>query len=151
MLPALQKEYDKAPRLKQKFPWVNSKEFEGNRARSPHLSNRQRRERGDANKFLWEHVQTELPGPSRIDVEILSYCYVLSCPVVTDDSDMAELAEVFEIEIINTVRLLDLMLTAGHIDIHKVRSISSYLHWLDDLPKDFKRDYKKTFNEGAAT
>jgi predicted nuclease of predicted toxin-antitoxin system len=41
-------------------------------------------------------VQTELPGPSKVDTWYIAYAIELGIPVVTDDQDMTELAIAFD-------------------------------------------------------
>jgi hypothetical protein len=149
VLPELQGEYDRQPRLKAKFPWVDEPEFRANRTRQPELSKQQCRARETAYDIMWEHVQTELPGPSRVDAKVLSVGYVLSIPVVTDDRDMQALAAVFGVSVMSTVELLKLMLDHGHAEMALVRSIAPYLAYLPDLPKDFASDYRRLFGEPA--
>lgn len=147
VLPELQDEYDRNPRLKSKFPWVDSEEYVKNRTKKIALSKKNKNEISIVRDMIWNYVVRELPGPSRIDVEILSFAYVLGIPVVTDDSDMIDLANIFKIETIKTLGLLKLMLDCGHIDMNKVRQITSYWSYISDFPKNYASDYKKLFSE----
>ena len=149
VLPELQQEYDRQPRLHAKFPWVDDPEFKANRLKAPTLSRKQLREQKSVYDFMWDHVQTELPGPSRVDVTVLSYGYVLGCPVVTDDTDMRALGEVFDVSLQKTVELLKLMLDCDFLDMSKIRAVASYLAYIPDLPKDFSRDFQRLFGEHA--
>ena len=97
VLPELEEEYVKSSRLHSKFPWVLEPEFRNNRSKCLSLSKQQKKNRETAYEIMWDYVQTELPGPSRVDVTVLSHAYVLGIPVVTDDGDMIQLAETFGI------------------------------------------------------
>jgi hypothetical protein len=77
----------------------------------------------------------------------LAFAYILNIPVATDDSDMITLANEFEIKIIKLLDLLKLMLDNNHIDMKKIRSIADYLIYIEDLPKNFIKDYMMLFNE----
>lgn len=149
VLPELQAEYDREPRLQNRFPWVNEPEFRNNRIQRLTLSRKQQADRPTVFEFMWEHVTTELPGPSKVDVTALSYGYVLGIPVVTDDIDMCDLAKVFGVRVMTTLELLRLMLDAGHIDLAKVRQIAAYWAYEDDRPAHFSLDYKGLFGEPA--
>ena len=147
VFPELDKEYTKAPRLQSKFPWVLDEEFLSNRSKHLSLSRLQKKEWETAYEFIWDHVQTELPGPSPVDVTVLSYAYVLGIPVVTDDTDMTALAEIFEVKVWKTLDLLKLMLDCGHIDMTRVRGVVAYWGYVGDFPKDFTLDYRRLFGE----
>jgi len=147
VLPELEKEYAKTPRLHCKFPWVLEPEFQNNRSKRLSLSKQQKNELPTVYEILWDYVQTELPGPSRVDVTVLSYAYILGIPVVTDDYDMIKLAEVFEITVWKTLDLLKLMLDCAHIDLKQVRRVVAYWGYVDDYPKDFTTDYRRLFGE----
>lgn len=146
VLPEVDHEYNRQPRLHTKFPWVNDPEFRTNRQRSLSISRQQKTAIATAWDFMWDHVQTTLPGPSRIDVTILSHGYVLNIPVVTDDVDMRELATVYDVKVLKTLELLKLMLDCRHIDMNDVRRIVGYWSWLGDRPASFTADYRELFS-----
>lgn len=147
VLPELDKEYTATPRLQSKFPWVLDEEFLNNRSKRLSLSKQQKRERETVYEFMWEHVQTELPGPSRVDVTVLSHAYVLGIPVVTDAADMIKLAEEYGVTVWKTLDLLKLMLDCGHVNRAKVRGVVAYWGYAGDFPKDFALDYRRLFSE----
>lgn len=72
VLPELQDEYDRQPRLKIKFPWVDDPEFSSNRSKRLTLSRKQSKEILTVFDFIWDHVMSTLPGPSRVDARALS-------------------------------------------------------------------------------
>lgn len=147
VLEELEREYARNPRLQTQFAWVNDPEYRENRQKRLTLSRQQKKELATVYDFMWSHVQTELPGPSRTDVTALSYGYVLGIAVVTDDADMIALAKVFDVKIINTLELLKLMLDNAHIDMAAVRRIAAYWSYEDDRPKDYYKDYRRLFGE----
>lgn len=149
VLPELDGEYARQPRLQSKFPWADDPEYRENRQATPQLSRQQRQALGTTYDFLWDHVQTVLPGPSRVDVTVLSYGYVLSIPVVTDDSDMAELGRTFGVALLTTLELLRLMLDCGHVSLEKIREIVSYWTYLGDKPRDLPHEFRRLFGEDA--
>jgi hypothetical protein len=143
----LQEEFEKNPRLKNSFPWVNSPEFVENRTHRLQISRPEKKEIERTYNFILDFVRDEHPDVSRVDVLCLAHAEVLKIPVVTDDAEMLEVAAAFEIKTFKTLELLKLMLDCGHIDMAKVREIASYWQYQNDKPKDFKKDYKRIFAE----
>jgi hypothetical protein len=143
----LQDEYNKNPRLRNNFPWVNEPEYAENRSHRLQVSRKEQKEIDQAFDFMFDHARTAYPGVSRVDVVVLAHAYVLDIPVATDDGDMMALAEDFGIKTFKTLELLKLMLDCGHITIGKVRAIAGYLACVCDLPRDFRKDYKRIFKE----
>jgi hypothetical protein len=72
VLRELQDEFDRQPRLQRKFSWVDNPEFRENRSKMLSLSRIQNNKLPTVFDFMWDHVLAELPGPSRVDVTILS-------------------------------------------------------------------------------
>ncbi len=71
--------------------------------------------------FIWDFVQTELPGPSRVDALYIAYALELGAPVVTDDQDMTELAKEFEVPVMPTLKLLKIMHDSNHADLKRLK------------------------------
>ena len=61
-----------------------------------------------------------------VDVRCLAYAQVLDMRAVTDDGDMTELANSFDILIMATLGLLKLMLDTELCTMKKVRSVFRY-------------------------
>ena len=49
-----------------------------------------------------------------------------------------------------TLGLLKLMLDCGHVDMPKVLQICHYLESVDDLPANFRADYRRLFGHRYA-
>lgn len=143
----MQEEYNANPRLRSRFHWVNEPEYVENRSHKLQVSRKERLEIEQTYEFIYDHARSEYPGVSRVDVRVLAHAYVLGVPVVTDDADMTALAEDFEIEVMRTLDLLKLMLDCGHVDMAKVREVAEYVIYGNDRPKDFRRDYRRHFEE----
>jgi hypothetical protein len=143
----LQEEYDRNRRLQTKFPWVDDPDYRANRSRPLNVSRKQKSAIITAEEFMWETVQAELPGPSRIDVRNLAHAYTLIVPLVTDDIDLKELASLYDVSVMSTLRLLRLMLDCGHIKMDDIRRIAGFWSWLGDRPGGFSREYRKLFKE----
>lgn len=143
----LQQEFDKNPRLRNKYPWVNDPEYAENRSHRLQLSRAETKDIKDTFEFIYDHARTAYPGVSRVDVTILAHASVLGIQVVTDDGDMLALAQDFEIATLRTIDLMKLMFDCGYIDMPKVREVSQYLTYINDKPRDYRREYKKFFGE----
>jgi predicted nucleic acid-binding protein len=147
VLKELQLEYDRSPRLKDVFHWVNEPEYKENRAYVLEISKEEKPEIKRAYEFILDYVRNVHPGVSKVDVLCLAHAEQLGIPVVTDDEEMREAAGDYGIKTLNTLELLRLMLDAGHIDMPKVREIVGYLAYQRDMPKKILKDYKRIFAE----
>ena len=76
--------------------------------------------------FVWDFVQTELPGPSKVDALYIAYAQELNVPVITDDQDMTQLAKAFDVEVMPTLQLLRVMYDCTHVDLKTVKGIIDY-------------------------
>lgn len=143
----LDKEYKKSPTLKNKFFWVSQKEYSDNRRNcfSPNLS--QRSEINHAFFFIREFARESQLGVSEVDITGMAYAYVLKIPIVTDDSDMLEVAKEYEIKTYKTLELMKLMMDSGLLRMKEIRSIVSYWIYQNDTPKSFRKDFKRIFSE----
>lgn len=146
VIPELNKELEQR-HLKHKFPWIDEPEYRSDRDHHPTVSRKQKRSIQDTFDYVWDHVETELPGPSRVDALYIAYAIELDVHVVTDDEDMIALAEAFDAKVMRTLELLNLMLDADHIDMGKVRAIVSYWRHVGDTPARLKRQYRTLFGE----
>jgi hypothetical protein len=97
VIPEFQKEFDKSPRLKNKFGWVNQPEYVENRKRRIRITRSEKEQVRLTYSYIWEHNISQRLGASRVDVRALAYGAVLGVSVITDDSDMNELGKVFGI------------------------------------------------------
>lgn len=147
VLKDLQDEYDRSRRLQTRFPWVDEPEYKANRCKPPVLSRKEKADVATAEDVMWDVVQTELPGPSRIDVRNLAWAYVLRMPLVTDDEDLKKLAAIFEVSVMSTLQLLRLMLDCSHVTMDDIRRIAAFWSWLGDLPGRFRTEYRRLFGE----
>ena len=143
----LQIEYNRNPRLKNAFSWVNDPEYTKNRSRVLEITREEKAEIKRAYDFILDYVNSVHPGVSKVDVLCLAHAEQLGIPVVTDDEEMRVVAGEYGISTYKTIELLKLMLDCRYIDIEKIREIAAYWTYLNDNPKDFIADYKKLFGE----
>lgn len=133
--------------LQSKFPWIEDEEFAENRKHFPVISKKQKKSIEQTFEYLWDHVQSELPGPSRVDALYVAYALELGVPVVTDDQDMTELAHTFDAEVMPTLELLRIMLDCCHTDMNTINGLCDYWRYISDLPANFKADYRRLFGD----
>ncbi|MEW7987649.1 MAG: DNA-binding protein [Candidatus Thiodiazotropha sp.] len=144
ILPELNEEL-KSRKLRSKFHWVDEDEFIENRRYFPSIGRKQKKSIQQTFEYIWDHVQTELPGPSRVDAKYIAYALELDLPVVTDDQDMTELASIFDAQFMSSLELLKIMLDCSHTDMKVINGICDYWRYIADLPANFKSDYKRLF------
>ncbi len=144
ILPELNSEL-KNYRLKNKFPWVEEDEYIENRQFFPKVSNKEKRSIDNTFVHVWELVQTELPGPSKVDALYIAYSVELDIPVVTDDLDMTELAKEFEVNTMTTLELLKIMLDSDHTDMRTICSLRDYWLHIRDRPANLEEDFVRLF------
>ncbi len=149
VLKELEKEYDRNPRLKTKFHWVNEDEYFQNRKKKVNISNKEKKEIERTIGFLEGYKNDNCLGTSPIDIKYLATAFILDIPVVTDDIDMLNLGKAFDIVTMTSMDLLKLMLESDHINIEKVRETVSYWKYIKDIPANYKKNYKKLFKENA--
>ncbi len=131
--------------LKSKFHWVDEPEYTENRKHFPSISRAQKRSIQQTFDYLWDYVQTDLPGPSRTDTLYIAYALELAIPLVTDDQDMIALAQEFDAEVMSTLALLRIMLDCGHVDMKTIDGLCDYWKYIADLPANFQADYRRLF------
>ncbi|MCU7806071.1 MAG: DNA-binding protein [Candidatus Thiodiazotropha sp. (ex Lucinoma borealis)] len=144
ILPELNEEL-KSRKLRSKFHWVDEDEFIENRRYFPSIGRKQKKSIQQTFEYIWDHVQTELPGPSRVDAKYIAYALELGLPVVTDDQDMTELAKTFDAQVMPSLELLKIMLDCDHTDMKVIDGLCNYWRYIADLPANFKFDYKRLF------
>jgi hypothetical protein len=148
LIPEFQTEFDRSSRLKNKFGWVNQPEYVDNRKTNIKFHFHQRKQIELTYTYLWEHNISEGIGASPVDVRALAYGAVLNVPVITDDSQMRELADTFSIDTWGILKILKLMLECSRIDLTEIKALADYLEYNNDLPyPNFKKDLKKEFGD----
>jgi len=147
VLRELDREYDKSPVLRRKFNWVNDDEYFDNRKKRLSISRAEKKEIELTVDYLFNYKITNNLGISRIDIQCLAQGYVQDIPVVTDDTDMLDVADAFGIRTMKTLDLMALMLDCGHINWKKIRELVTYWEYIGDKPANFRKDYKRLFGK----
>ncbi|MBI2802210.1 MAG: DNA-binding protein [Gammaproteobacteria bacterium] len=148
-LPELDDELTRNPRLQTKFHWALEREYRDNRKTYLSLGKRERKEINRAYEFIWDYIQTDFRGVSRVDALALAHGYALQISVATDDKAMTEVGAAFDIETFRSLDLLKLMLDADHISLVKVREIVAYWRYWKDVPSDLAEQYLAIFGEST--
>lgn len=144
VIPELNREL-RSRHLKNKFPWIDEPEFVEERKRFPTVSRKEKKSIDQTFDFVWDHVETQLPGPSRVDARYVAYALELDIPLVTDDEDMIKLAKAFGASVMRSLDLLKLMLDEKHIDRRKVRATVAYWRHIEDTPGQLASRYRRLF------
>jgi len=147
VLKELDDEFSRSKRLKTQYSWVDGDEFQENRKKRLTLSRKNKREIELTVDFLRQHKIDNRLSVSEVDIIYLANGYALDIYVVSDDTDMLEVADAFSIKTKKTQELLHLMLECGHIDMTKVRQIAAYWEYISDKPANFRQDYIDIFGE----
>jgi len=147
VLKELDDEFSRNHRLQSQFGWVDDPDYQANRAKRLSLSKKDKREVAITVDFLRQHKIDNRLSVSGVDIECLAYAYVLDIYVVTDDTDMLEVAHVFGVKNMKTLNLLHLMLENEHVDMNKVRQIAAYWEYISDKPAKFRQEYIDIFGE----
>ena len=132
-------------RLATKFFWIGDDEYRENRKHTPAISKKQKKDIANTFDYVWDYVQSDLPGPSRVDALYIAYGLELDIPVVTDDQDMTELAHAFDAKVMPTLALLKIMLDCGHTDMKTIQGLVDYWRHIDDRPANLDSDFSRLF------
>ncbi|MCD2453345.1 DNA-binding protein [Methylicorpusculum oleiharenae] len=146
ILPEVNKELQNH-RLQNTFYWVNEDEFVENRNHFPSIGKKQKAAIDLVFGYIWDYVQTDLPGPSRVDALYIAYALELDVPVVTDDQDMTALAKAFDAKVMPTLELLKIMFNCGHTDMKTIKGLCEYWRQFGDRPANLEADFKRLFPE----
>jgi len=147
VLPELEKEYFKNPRLRSSFSWFEETEYAENRKNILRTGKAERKEIEQTYSFILEESYRIESNASRVDILCLAYAYVLEIPLVTDDSGMMELGKLYGITIWSTIELLHLMFHENKVDMALVRNIVGYLRYMRDFPRHLAEDNIRFFKE----
>jgi hypothetical protein len=142
-------------RIRNRFDWVEQQIYADNRHRSLSLSKQQKKEIDETYDYMWEYVKEEFlakrgTGPSPVDVRIVATALVLEISMVTDDRDMIELGETYEVRQMTSLGIMKLMLDCDHINHEKVNQVvEQWLHDKDTPYAGWKDEFERTFSRKA--
>lgn len=140
------------PRLKSKFHWISDTNFQTEiSAGTYNPIGKKKKAAENAKSFLNDHVKevylsVKKTGPSPADIEALAIAFAIPGVVVSDDKNLCETGELFGIETIDTVELLEKLLSDSVIDISTIQSLADYSAYDKDLPIG-SREFNKRINK----
>ncbi len=145
----LDDEYNRSPRLQNKFQWVVEKKCRDNRSSEQlKLVGKQKIEMEKARSFIISTERDMGCNLSLVDATALAIGFVKQHPVVTDDKNMCAVANALGIEVWGLLQLMKLMLDEEHIDLDKIKEVAQLLDYENDLPcgrVEFIRQFKQFF------
>lgn len=141
----IQHELNRSSRIKTKFYWIEQEENIKERKKVITCSNKDKAEIEKAYDFIWAHQKDVGYDLAREDIFCIAYAYVLQITLVTDEINMIKAAKDYEIDVMNTLELMNLMLEADFIAFDKITEITEYWKYNDDLPGNFLKDFKRLF------
>jgi PIN domain. len=144
---ALVREFERQPRLQNKFHWFGESRYVENRSRPLQLGRKEKAAVEHAFEFIWAHVQGEGLGPSPVDTRILATASELGLRLVTDDQDLLSLANMYGVHALTSLELMKLMLDENHITMNLVRRVVAQWVFDRDTPANFLREYQRLFGE----
>lgn len=152
VLPAVEQEVTRNPRLAEKFPWFESENYVVERqTHKIRFLKSQRESWTAASSVLRAYVARNSKEfknpPSNVDCDVLACGQedVLGALIVTDDESMLKLGKLFDIACISSNQLLKIMLSAKIIDKAKVREIFEALYRNGDMPQRWLDEAKQLF------
>jgi hypothetical protein len=151
VVPALDRELKRSPRLSSKFHWASAEEYCLDRRHYLHLKP-ETREGIDANFDFIRGTAHEFRLPtSPVDMLCLAYALELGATVVTDDTPMIALAFEFEIPILRRIDSLKLLYDEGRASLGEIKNAVDVMEYRDDIPepRDFWKKYAMYFPPGA--
>lgn len=149
VVPDLDRELKRSPRLSGKFFWASSEVYASDRHHYLRVEEPRKKEI-EANVDYLRATARELGlGPSPVDLFCLAYGLAFGAVVVTDDGPMALVAAEFDIPIMGTIDLLKLMYDEGRATLEEIEGAVAVMEGRNDIPdpKEFWKKYKYYFDE----
>jgi len=152
VVPDLDRELKRNPRLTSKFHWASSEIYAQDRGHYLRVSHKNRADIETNLEYIQETARDLQLGASPVDNFCLAYALAFGAVVVTDDGPMTSLAAEFDIPVTSTIDLLKLMYDAGRASLQEIRDAVAVIEGRDDIPfpKQFWKKYNLYF-EGFTT
>jgi len=149
----LKNELRSVTRVKGKFTWVKEEKYQEALGRSVTIPKKLLPEIEFNCNYMWQHALDEFhdpngKGPSEVDTRILATALALDIAVVTDDRDMIQLGNDFEVQQMTSLGLMKLMFDEEHINIEKVECIVEQWQYDEETPhRDWRNEYELLFGQ----
>lgn len=142
-----QNEFDRQPRLRKSFSWVNEPEYRANRTQQISIPNKNKEDIKLAIGYIRDEGINRGLGVQDVDIDILAHGYVLEIPIITDDSEMTTLGRTFQIQLWSSLDLMEWMLKCGAATQEQLDGVITYIDKFNDLPwGSYIADYAKRFH-----
>ncbi|GBD90611.1 hypothetical protein BMS3Abin04_01328 [bacterium BMS3Abin04] len=138
-------ELNRSSRLQNKFNWMEQDEYRQNRKKKLIIKKSKQEEIENTYDYIWEYQKEQKLNLSREDIYCIATALELGTKLVTDDQNMIEVCNEFEVNVFSTLELMKLMFDNNHIDLNKISEITEYWKYENDLPANFQKDFKKFF------
>ena len=147
VVPDLDRELKRNPRLTSKFHWASSEMYAQDRGHYLRVSHENREEIETNLEYIRETARDLQLGTSTVDNFCLAYALTFRAVVVTDDGPMTSLATEFDIPVMSTIDLLKLMYDTSRASLQEIRDAVTVIEGRDDIPvpKQFWKKYNLYF------
>jgi hypothetical protein len=154
VVPDLDRELKRNPRLTSKFHWASLGIYAQDRNHYLRVDHKMRKEIETNLDYLRETARDLQLGTSPVDNFCLAYALAFGAVVITDDGSMTSLATEFDIPITSTIDLLKLMYDEGRASLKEIKDAVAVIEGRDDIsdPKQFWKKYNlyfENFNTGT--
>ena len=149
VLAVLDDEYMTSSRLKNKFEWVNAKEYKQDRASKKYkCQGKWAAEADNAFSFLAANAKNNSLMLAPEDLKALAVGFVRNIAVVSDDRALCNVAVAHAVECWGSLALLKVMVDCGRITVSKVNEVLEYCDNEKDLPMartELRERYRELF------
>ncbi len=147
VVPDLDRELKRNPRLATKFHWASLESYSQDRSHYLRVSQERHREIEMNLEYVRETAQDLGLSTSPVDNFCLAYALAFEAVVITDDRPMASLAAEFDLPVIGIIDLLKLMYDEGRANLQEISDAVAVIEGRDDVPnpKYFWKKYSLNF------
>lgn len=140
------REYNFQARLQSKFTWVDSDRHREDRKRNKlRVKKEVQLTIKDSKEFILSESASRGFTCSPFDIECLATALELSILLVTDDEDLYNLSQEYEIQCISTLELLKLMYDEERLSLKEIQDTVYMWDYMKDLPRNFTTDFRSIF------
>jgi len=153
VVPDLDRELKRSPRLSGKFHWASHEMYAQDRRHYLRVSDERRAEIATDLEYLRETARDSGLATSPVDNFCLAYALAFKAVAITDDGPMVQLAAEFDIEAVGTIELLKLMRDEGRASLRDIEDAVAVMEQRNDIPdpKTFWKKYSAYFTSPSGT
>lgn len=143
----IETELNRSSRLQTKFYWIETEEYKVNRKKRLNIAKPLQKEIENTYEHIWEFQKDEKLGLSREDIYCIATSFELNIVLITDDQAMIKACKEFDVCVLSTLELMNMMLVNNHIKLDLIKQIIEYWKYENDLPANFNKDFKRLFSK----